>query len=92
MSLNVSLSPQLEKLVKDKVKSGRYLSSSEVVREGLRLLDERDRMADDRFAALNHEIALGIEQIDRGEVEPWQMDEIMADVDRRISEERKLNQ
>jgi antitoxin ParD1/3/4 len=92
MSLNVSLSPQLEKLVKDKVKSGRYLSSSEVVREGLRLLDERDRMADDRFAVLNHEIALGIEQIDRGEVEPWKMDEIMADVDRRISEERKLNQ
>jgi antitoxin ParD1/3/4 len=71
MSLNVSLTPQLEKLVKDKVNSGRYLSSSEVIREGLRLLDERDRMADERFKALKREVQLGVEQADRGETTPF---------------------
>ena len=67
MSLNVSLTPQLEKMVKDKVKSGRYLSSSEVIREGLRLLEERDRIRAERLEALKREIALGLEQADRGE-------------------------
>ena len=89
MSLNVSLTPQLEKLVKDKVKSGRYLSSSEVVREGLRLLDERDRLADDRFEALKREIAIGIEQADRGEVSPLDLDEIYQEVLDRVGAEKK---
>jgi putative addiction module CopG family antidote len=42
--MNISLTPELEKLVLDKVKSGMYLSSSEVIREALRLLEERDRI------------------------------------------------
>jgi antitoxin ParD1/3/4 len=43
--MNVSLTPELEQLVQEKVKSGRYLSASEVVREALRLLEERDAEA-----------------------------------------------
>lgn len=89
MSLNVSLTPQLEKLVKEKVKSGRYLSSSEVVREGLRLLDERDRLAQERFEVLKREIALGIEQADRGEVAPLDLDVIYHEVLARVEAEKK---
>jgi antitoxin ParD1/3/4 len=40
--MNVSLTPELEKFVSAKVGSGRYSSTSEVVREALRLLDEHD--------------------------------------------------
>jgi antitoxin ParD1/3/4 len=39
----VSLTPELEALVDQKVASGRYRSASEVVRAALRLLDERER-------------------------------------------------
>ena len=42
--MNVSLTPELEQLVYEKVKSGRYLSALEVVREALRLLEERDKI------------------------------------------------
>lgn len=42
--MNVSLTPELEKFVNDKVKSGMYYSASEVIREGLRLLKERDEL------------------------------------------------
>ena len=40
--MNVSLTPELERFVDDKVESGLYNNASEVVREGLRLLKEHD--------------------------------------------------
>ena len=40
--MNVSLTPELEQLVNEKVESGLYQTASEVVREALRLLKERD--------------------------------------------------
>lgn len=66
--MNVSLTPELENLVHEKVKSGRYLSASEVVREGLRLLEERDRLIELRLADLQQKISVGVEQADRGEL------------------------
>lgn len=65
--MNVSLTPELEQFVHDKVKSGRYLSASEVVREGLRLLEERDRLYQARLAELQAKLTVGIKQLDRGE-------------------------
>jgi len=42
MAMKLSLSPETERLIAEKVDSGRYQSADEVVREGLELLDERD--------------------------------------------------
>ncbi len=48
MNLNVSLPDELARFVEAKVESGRYASSSEVVRDALRLLEEQDhRQADE---------------------------------------------
>ena len=66
--MNVSLTPELENLVHRKVKSGRYLSASEVIREGLRLLEERDRLFELRLADLQQKVSVGVEQADRGEL------------------------
>lgn len=41
--MNISLTPELEQLVDDKVNTGMYQTASEVIREGLRLLRERDQ-------------------------------------------------
>jgi antitoxin ParD1/3/4 len=49
--MNVSLTPELEELVNEKVRTGLYQTASEVVREALRLLKQRDdeaRRADQR--------------------------------------------
>ena len=68
--MHVSLTPQLEEMVKHKVESGLYKSASEVVREALRLLEERDRLREVKLEGLRKEIAIGIEQADRGELTP----------------------
>lgn len=46
--MNVSLTEEIEEPVNTKVESGRYRSASEVVREGLRLMGERDQLAEVR--------------------------------------------
>lgn len=50
--MNVSLTPELEKFVQEKVESGRYTSASEVVREALRLMEKRDQRLAEREKAL----------------------------------------
>ena len=68
--MNVSLTPELEQLIHKKVETGLYLSASEVVREALRLLEERDKLQAMKFEEVRKEIQIGIDQADRGEVAP----------------------
>ena len=42
--MNVNLTPELEALIQGKIESGRYNSASEVVREALRLFEQRDKI------------------------------------------------
>lgn len=68
--MNVSLTPELERLVQDKVRSGLYYSSSEVIREGLRLLKERDDLRELKMKELKNLIAAGIKQAVEGHLIP----------------------
>jgi antitoxin ParD1/3/4 len=67
-SLNVSLTPELEQFVQSRVASGRYQTASEVVREGLRLLEEREQARATALKELRAKIRRGVEQADRGEL------------------------
>jgi antitoxin ParD1/3/4 len=64
--MNVSLTPQLEGLIDRKVKSGRYGSASEVVREALRLLEERDAMQAAKLKQLQQDVRTGVSEIESG--------------------------
>jgi antitoxin ParD1/3/4 len=68
--MNISLTPELEKLVNDKVQSARYTSASEVICEALRLLQERDQLNSRELELMRAKIRRGIEQLDRGEGVP----------------------
>jgi antitoxin ParD1/3/4 len=68
ISLNVSLTPELEQFVQSRVASGLYQTASEVVREGLRLLEERERARESALEELRNKIRRGVEQADRGEL------------------------
>lgn len=68
--MNVSLTPELEQYVQDKVSSGLYYSANEVNREGLRLLRERDHLQQIRLQELRQDIQAGL---DSGEPTPLSM-------------------
>ena len=70
--MNVSLTPELEEFVASKVKEGLYRSNSEVVRQGLRLLVERERLLEARMSELRAEVEEGLEQARQGELIPVQ--------------------
>lgn len=67
-SLNVSLTPELDEFVQARVATGRYQTASEVVREGLRLLERQERDRDAAFQALKAKLRRGAAQAERGEV------------------------
>jgi len=65
--MNVHLTPKLESLVHSKVKTGRYNSASEVVREALRLFEDRDRIRKLQIRELRKKINEGWASLERGE-------------------------
>lgn len=87
--MNVSLTPELSKLVHAKVKSGLYLSASEVVRDALRLLDERDRLKRMQLQDLRKKIAVGIEQADRGQLTALDLDQALLQSRKRLSRKKR---
>ena len=65
--MKVHLTPELEQLVQNRVKSGRYNSASEVVREALRLLEQRDEVFTLRKDEIRKQIEEGWHSAKRGE-------------------------
>lgn len=76
--MNVSLTPELEAMVQDRVRSGRYSSASEVVREALRLLADRDELRELRLQEVRAKVAEGLSAIDAGDIHPG--DEILDQI------------
>jgi antitoxin ParD1/3/4 len=85
-SMNVNLGTVFDKFIAELLKSGMYQSQSEVVREGLRLLKEREELKKLRLAELRREIATGGAEADRGEFVDGE--KTFAEI-RRRSAERK---
>jgi len=86
--MNVSLTPELEKLVASKVQSGRYQSASEVIREGLRLLEDQDRLRAAQLDEVRRKIQTGLDELDRGEGIPG--DQVLAQLKQKSAAARRV--
>jgi putative addiction module CopG family antidote len=80
--MSITLTPQVEALVRQKMADGKYGSESDMIEHALEALDERERASHLRTL-----LQSGIDQADRGEVTRitdtfW--DELDRDVDRRL--------
>lgn len=80
MGTNVHLTPALEKFARDAVESGQYNNVSEVVRSGLRMLQE----ADARRAAFEAMVQASIDESNRY---GWHnAEDVLAEMDAIIAE------
>lgn len=87
MASSANLGDKLEAYVDDLVKTGRYNSRSEVLREGVRLVEEREK----RLAALDAAIARGLADADAGRGKPVdQVERELIAKFERMAEERGL--
>jgi antitoxin ParD1/3/4 len=87
--MNVNLGSVFDNFIADLLKTGLYQSQSEVVREGLRLLKEKEELKNLRLAELRKEIAIGSEQADRGEFVDGE--ETFAEIRRRSAKRKRAN-
>lgn len=86
--MNVSLTPDLEEFVQQKVETGRYTSASEVVREALRLLEEHEKARAAQIGAFHEELSRRLAGLDRGET--LEASEVRSRLRRSSQQRRKL--
>ena len=86
-TVNISLTPELDAFLQSRVKSGRYQTSSEVVREALRLLQREEKGRDLAFKQLKAKLERGAGQAERGEL--LDGDQVFEELRELIEERRR---
>lgn len=87
-TVNVSITPELEAFLRSRVRSGRYQTTSEVVREALRLLERHEQERDDALAGLRRKLQRGAEQAERNDL--LDGDDVFEELKEMIDERRRL--
>ena len=87
-TVNVSLTPELDAFLQSRVKSGRYQTTSEVVREALRLLERQERERDEAFQQLKAKLEIGAAEAERGEL--LDGDEVFDELREMLEERRRV--
>jgi antitoxin ParD1/3/4 len=85
MAISADVGPQLEEYIENLITKGRYNSKSEVIREGIRLVQEREA----RLAALHAAIEEGIAAADAGDL--YSAEEVFAEIDALIDSKVKVS-
>lgn len=84
---NVNLTDHFDKFIAKGVKSGRFSNASEVVREGLRLLEQREAEEKAMLKRLKQAIQVGVDAADRGDYTELRSRKEIADFLHQIFEE-----
>ena len=87
-TVNVSLTPELNSFLQSRVSSGRYQTTSEVVREALRLLERQEQQSDQAFLELKTKLERGASQAENGEL--LDGDEVFEELRQMIEERRRI--
>ncbi len=89
---NVVLSEHQQQLIETLVQSGRYQNASEVLREGLRLIEDRDRLEDAKLKALKQATRQGWADVSTGrytDVADDQLEDFVGQLGRRAAQSAK---
>ena len=84
--LSMPLPPDLRQFIKSQLEDGTFESEDEVVVNALYLLRDRTLSRDERLAQLRAAVKVGLDELDRGEGQPWDKEEVWSEVQRRLNE------
>ena len=87
-TVNISLTPELGAFLQSRVKSGRYQTTSEVVREALRLLQHQEKEREAGLEQLKAKLQRGALQAQRGEL--LDSDDVFEELRKVIAERRPI--
>ncbi|BBO26482.1 hypothetical protein AltI4_08700 [Alteromonas sp. I4] len=82
--MNITLGSEFEKRINEKVASGLYTSASEVIRDGLRLLFEKDVLKQQQLDILREEVGKGFQQLSEGKNSDKSALDIFAEVSDQV--------
>jgi antitoxin ParD1/3/4 len=89
-TMNVSLTPELIKIVQDKVASGLYGNASEVIREAIRNMDELDELVyQTKLDRLRTALEPGIKAIEAGDFAEFSLEELNRELDEELDSESR---
>ena len=83
--MDISLTPEMERFVQDKVSAGQFSSSSEVIVGALTLLKESEALTPEVLEELRRDIQIGLDQLDRGLGAAWDAEATKARVRERVA-------
>ncbi len=89
MSTNISLTPELEEYARNQVASGLYGSISEFMRSAVRTHRKQNIEHNIYLRDMHRELAQAEAEIDRGEISPLNMQEIIDEVDAELAARKK---
>lgn len=79
--MTISLSPELQRFVEEQVRSGRFVTADAAVAEAVRQMKERE----EKLVSLRQQIQVGLDELDHGQGEPWDVEVMKADLRRKHS-------
>ena len=76
--MNITLTPELERFVSDKIRAGQFRSADELFESALNILRDQESLTPADIAELQREVAIGTEQLDRGDSATWDAETMKA--------------
>jgi len=83
--MNLSLTPSLEQYIRDRAATGDYNNASEVVREAIRLLKEKDELRQLKISKLKEALKIGIADAESDMFSDYSLDTFLQDMDNKTS-------
>lgn len=86
--MTITITPELQSVIEEQIKTGRFASAEEVVAEGLRLFKQHLDFQRFQHEALRRELEQGHEQAQRGDTVPFDADAMQRRIRERLAAER----
>jgi antitoxin ParD1/3/4 len=77
--MTIKLNPELEAYVEQKIREGKFPTAEAAVEDAVRRAKERD----EQLTWLRREVRIGLDELDRGEGEPWDVEELKEQLYRK---------